>query len=129
VTPYKPLHHPSITKKRKTTMASKDDNKRKYVNGIGEEAEEALPKNQKTIGDDNSDGDDSSSTNDYSLEPEDEVSSEEEEMNLLAGSEEELLIQWGCFDDGDTSNLEKNDSNENGGETSNDGDTSDDEEE
>jgi hypothetical protein len=35
------------------TMASKDDNKRKYVaDGVEEEAEEALPKKQKTIGDD-----------------------------------------------------------------------------
>jgi hypothetical protein len=29
-------HHPSITEKRKTTMASKD-NKRKYANGAEEE--------------------------------------------------------------------------------------------
>jgi hypothetical protein len=66
-------------------MDSKDDNKRKCANGVEKEVEEAPPKKQKTIGDDNVD--------DYSLEPKEEVSLEEEEMNLPTGSEEELLIR------------------------------------
>jgi hypothetical protein len=65
-------------------MTSKDDNKCKYADGAKKEAEEApLSKKQKMIGDGDSS---SSSTDDYSSEP------EEEEMNLPAGSEEELLI-------------------------------------
>jgi hypothetical protein len=94
-----------------TTMASKDDNKCKYeANGAEREAEEVLPKNQKTIGNDNGDdkndnGDDGdnnngndsssspSSTDNYSSEPEEEVSLEEEEMNLPTSSEKELLIR------------------------------------
>jgi hypothetical protein len=106
-------------------MGSMDDNKHKYAtDGV----EEEVPlKKQKTTGDDN--GDSSLSTYDYSSEPSEEVSSEEEEMNLPIGSEEELLIQWGHFDDGDTSDSENNGSIGNGWEISDDGDTSDDEEE
>jgi hypothetical protein len=37
------------------------------------------------------------------LEPEEEVSLEEE-MNIPTGSEEKLLIQLGCSDNGDTFN-------------------------
>jgi hypothetical protein len=88
------------TEKRKTMMASKDDNKHKYDNG--------------------------NDNDDYSSEP--EVFSEEVEMNLLTGSEEELLIRWGRSDDRDSSNSEKNSSIGNGRETSDDRDTSDDEE-
>jgi hypothetical protein len=61
-------HHPSIIEKRKTTMASKDDNKHKYADITEAEAEDALLRKQKMIGDDNSG--DSSLTDDYSLEPE-----------------------------------------------------------
>jgi hypothetical protein len=88
-------------------MASKDDdNKCKYVaNDVKEEAEEVPLMNQKMIdndngndnGDDNNgndyngnDDDNCSSTDDYSSEPEAEVSSEEE-MNLPTSFEEELL--------------------------------------
>jgi hypothetical protein len=53
----------------------------------------------------------------------------EEKMNLPASSEEEILIQKGYSNDGDTSNSEKNDSIINGRAISNDGDPSDDEEE
>jgi hypothetical protein len=110
-------------------MASKDDNKCKYADGV---EKEAPPKKQKMIGDYNGDDDNcddsSSSTDDYSSNSE-EVSSEKEEMNLLTGCEDELLIRRGCYGDVDTSDSEKNDSIRNGGETSNNGDTSDDEEE
>jgi hypothetical protein len=70
-------------------------------------------KKQKMIGDDNgndisgNDNDDSLSTDDYSSEMEEEVSSEEEEMNLWIGSEQELLIQRGRSNDWDTSNDEE----------------------
>jgi hypothetical protein len=112
-------------------MASKDNNKHKYAtNGTEEEAEEVPPQKQKMISDDNSDGDDSSSSTDnYLLKPEEEVSLEEEEMNLSASFEVELLIRRGHSNDGDTSDLEKNGSIGNGRETSDDGDTSNDEEE
>jgi hypothetical protein len=49
-------------------MASKDDNKHKYADITEAEAEDALLRKQKMIGDDNSG--DSSLTDDYSLEPE-----------------------------------------------------------
>jgi hypothetical protein len=49
-------------------MASKDDDKHKYADSTEAEAEDALLRKQKTIGDDNSG--DSSLTDDYSLEPE-----------------------------------------------------------
>jgi hypothetical protein len=79
-----------ITEKRKTMMASKD-NKRKYADGVEDEAEEAPLKKQRTIDNDN---DDSSSSDNFLSELEEEVSSEEEEeMNLPAGFEEKLLIQ------------------------------------
>jgi hypothetical protein len=96
-------------------MASKDNgNKRKYAAYDAKESvEEASPKKQKMISDDNGDdnGDDdndndddnSTSTDDYSSEPKEEVSLEEEEMNHPIGFEEELLIRRGCSDDGDTS--------------------------
>jgi hypothetical protein len=101
-------------------MASKDDNKCKYAaNGTEEEAEEAPPKKQKMIGgddndDDHSDDDDhsgndsssSSTDSDYSLEPSEEISSEEE-MNIPISYEEELLIRHGCSDDRDSSNDEE----------------------
>jgi hypothetical protein len=104
VTPYKPTeiwiprrHRPSIDHREEmktTTMASKDDNKHKYAfDGVQEEAEEAPSKKQKMIGgddsgnnhnnngedhggDDNGNDDDSCSLidDDYSLEPEEEVS-------------------------------------------------------
>jgi hypothetical protein len=57
-------------------MSSKDDNKPKYADDAEKDAEEVLPKKQKTIDDYN--GDSFSSTDDYSLE------SEEEEINLPA---------------------------------------------
>jgi hypothetical protein len=111
-------------------MASKDDIKCKYADGV---EKEAPPKKQKMIGDYNGDDDNcddsSSSTDDYSSNSEEEVSSEKEEMNLLTGCEDELLIRRGCYGNVDTSDSEKNDSIRNGGETSNNGDTSDDEEE
>jgi hypothetical protein len=55
-------------------------------------------------------GDDGSSlsTDDFKLEPKEEVSSKEEEMNLLAGFEEKLLIRRGRSDDGDTSDSKNN---------------------
>jgi hypothetical protein len=98
-------------------MASKDDIKHKYVaDGTKEEAE---PKKQKMISDDNGYDDDddddngndddhssSSTDNDYSLELEEEVSLEAE-TNLPTGSEEELLIWRGRSDDGDTSDDEE----------------------
>jgi hypothetical protein len=70
-------------------------------------------KKQKMIGDDNGndisdddnnngiDNDDSSSTDNYSLEM------EEEEMNLRIGFEQELLIRRGRSNDWDTSNDEE----------------------
>jgi hypothetical protein len=109
-------------------MSSKDDNKPKYADDAEKDAEEeVLPKKQKMIDDYN--GDSFSSTDDYSLESEQEVSLEEEEINLPAGFEDELLIRRGCSNDGDTSDSEKNGSIKNGGETSDNGDTSNDEEE
>jgi hypothetical protein len=105
-------------------MASMDDNKRKYSTDGAEE--EVPPKKQKTIGsddigddhsndgddhaDNDDDGDDegdddgdpssssSSTDDDYSSEPEEEVSSEGE-MNIPTGSEEKLLIQQGRSDE------------------------------
>jgi hypothetical protein len=50
-------------------------------------------------------------------------------MNLPTSFEEELLIRWGRSDDRDSSDSEKNNSIGNGRETSDDGDTSDDEDE
>jgi hypothetical protein len=90
-------------------MASKDDNKHKYVaDGAEEEAEKAPLKKQKTIGDDGDDdnGNDSSSfsssinDDDYSSKPDEGVSSEEE-MNLPTDCEEELLIRRGHSNDRD----------------------------
>jgi hypothetical protein len=75
-------------------IASKDDNKRMYADGAKNEAEEEVPlKKQKMMDDCNDiDGDSSSSsTDDYSSELEEEVSSKGE-TNLSVGSEEELLI-------------------------------------
>jgi hypothetical protein len=122
------LHHLSITEKRKTTMASKD-NKHKYAN----DTEEETPlKKQRLIGDnksDDNDGDSSSSTDDFLSELEEVVSSEEEEMNLPAGSKEKLLIRCGCSYDGDSSDSEDSGSTRNGGETFDDGDTFNNEEE
>jgi hypothetical protein len=40
-------------------MTFKDDNKRKYANGVKKEAEKAPPKKQITIDDDNDNDDDS----------------------------------------------------------------------
>jgi hypothetical protein len=99
------------------TTASKFK-KRKYADGTEEEVEEALPKKQKMISDDN--GDSSSSTDDFSLKPEEDVSSNEEKINLPAGSEEKLLIWRGYFDNEDTSDSKKNDSIGNGRDTSDD---------
>jgi hypothetical protein len=87
-------------------MASKG-NKHKYAHDTKEEAEEAPLKKQKMIGNDNGDADDSdsssSSTDDFLSEPEEEISSDEEEMNLPAGFEEKLSIQRDYYDDGDIS--------------------------
>jgi hypothetical protein len=104
-------------------MASMDNNKHKYSADGAEE--EAPLKKQKTIGGDDSgddhgndgddhadnddDGDDegdddedpsssSSTDDDYSSEPEEEVSSEGE-MNIPTGSEEKLLIRQGRSDE------------------------------
>jgi hypothetical protein len=97
------------------TMASKDNNKHKYSTDIAEEeAEEAPPKKQVMIGSDDhgndsdnrddhgDDGDDegdddgdssfSSIDDDYSSEPEEDVSSEEE-MNIPTNFDEKLLIR------------------------------------
>jgi hypothetical protein len=97
-------------------MAFKD-NKRKYANGVEEDAEESTvsPKKQWTNGNDD-DGD--TSTNDFSSEL--QVSSEEEEMNLSADSKEKFLIWRAHSDDGDTSDSENNGSIRNGGDTSDD---------
>jgi hypothetical protein len=60
----------------------------------------------KMIGNDNGDADDSdssSSTDDFLSEPEEEISSDEEEMNLPASFEEKLSIQRDHYDDGDIS--------------------------
>jgi hypothetical protein len=77
--------------KRKMTMASKD-NKRNYAVSAEEEAKEAPPKKQRMVSDDDYDDSSSSINDDFSSELDLEVSSEEEEMNLPAGSEEKLLI-------------------------------------
>jgi hypothetical protein len=110
--------------KRKTMMSSKD-NKRNYADGAEEEARESmgLPKKKKAM---NCDDDDSSSTDDFSSESVEEVFSEEEEINLLADSNEKLLIWQARSDDRDTFESENNDSIGNGGDTFDDG--SDDEE-
>jgi hypothetical protein len=120
-----------IIEKRKTMIASKD-NKHKYADDTEEEAEEVALKKQRMIGDDNGDDDDdssSSSTDDFSSESEEEVSSEEDEINLSTGSEEKLLIRWVGSDDGDTSESENNGSIRYGENTSDDGDTFNNEEE
>jgi hypothetical protein len=62
----------------------------------------------------------SSTTDDFLLELEEEVSSKEEEMNPPTDSDEKLLIQRVHFDDGDTFNLENNDSIRNDREPSDD---------
>jgi hypothetical protein len=61
-------------------------------------------------------------------EPEEEASSEEEEMNLPADSDEKLLIWWARSHDGGTSDLKNNDSIKNGRDTSDYGSDNDDEE-
>jgi hypothetical protein len=87
-------------------MASKG-NKHKYADGTKEEAEEAPLKKQKMIDNDNGDADDSdsssSSTDDFLSEPEEEISSDEEEMNLPAGFEKKLSIQRDHYNNGDIS--------------------------
>jgi hypothetical protein len=75
-------------------MASKG-NKHKYAYDVEEETDEVSPKKQKTIGNDNNDDDDNdsfSSTDDFSLEPKEEVSSDEEEMNLIFS-----IVEWIIF--------------------------------
>jgi hypothetical protein len=111
-----PSPYVSITEKRKTMMASKD-NKHKYADSAEEEAEESMapPKKQRTMNGDDDDGGSSSSTDDFSSEL------EEEEMNLPADSDEKVLIQRARSDDGDTSDSENNNSIKNDGDTSDDG--------
>jgi hypothetical protein len=104
-------HHPSITEKRKTTMASMD-NKCKYNNDAEKEAKEStVPKNQRTNDDDTSDdggGNSSWSSDNFLSEPKEEVSSEDEEMNLSTDSDKKLLILRACSDDADTSDSIRN---------------------
>jgi hypothetical protein len=67
-----------------------------------------VPKKQKMIGDDGDDygddGDDDNANDSSSSTNDDNYLSElEEEMNLPTGSEDELLIRQGRSNDGDTS--------------------------
>jgi hypothetical protein len=66
-----------------------------------------VPKKQKMIGDDGDDygddGDDDNANDSSSTNDDDYLSELEEEMNLPTGSEDELLIRQGRSNDGDTS--------------------------